>query len=185
ERRLGNSSHGPPTEAEARKLYVVLRNATEPDSTKLKNTFCAWQIAQSILFAMRAGPVIEISTKLCPPPRGGEAACSQVINEIMLMFWNVGKFIAAAATNCIAGLNVAAGCALGSLNLVSAFSATGSVTSALAMRVCTDLRGRKRNITEQRINRDWVPVTKLNPFKLGTVKGSSGDQATRGKSCTH
>ena len=47
------------------------------------------------------------------------------------MFWNVGKFIAAAATNCITGLNVAAGCALGSLNLVSAFSATGSVTSAL------------------------------------------------------
>ena len=158
---MGNSSHDQPAEAEARKLYVVLRNTTEPDSTKLepgcswvgsrgvvfgkralsrgfptnprklKNTFCAWQIAQSILFAMRAGPLIEMSTKLCPPPRGGEAACSQVINEIMLMFWNVGKFIAAAATNCITGLNVAAGCALGSLNLVSAFSATGSVTSAL------------------------------------------------------
>eukprot|EP00439_Symbiodinium_sp_Y106_P044706 s7288_g5.t1 len=113
---------------------------------KLKNTFCAWQIAQSILFAMRAGPLIEMSTKLCPPPRGGEAACSQVINEIMLMFWNVGKFIAAAATNCITGLNVAAGCALGSLNLVSAFSATGSVTSALVMGVCTDLQGKIQKI---------------------------------------
>ncbi|CAE7201309.1 unnamed protein product [Symbiodinium microadriaticum] len=166
ERRLGNSSHGQPTEAEARKLYVVIRNATEPDSTKLKNTFCTWQIAQSILFAMRAGPLIEISTRLCPPPRGGEADCSQVINEIMLMFWNVGKFIAAAATNCITGLNVAAGCALGSLNLVSAFSATGSVTSALVSGVCTDLQGRKRNITEQRINRKIQRIKLLQSISL-------------------
>ena len=175
ERRLAsNSSHSQqlPTDsnhtgsAEDRKLYIVLRNPTEPNADELKNTFCTWQIAQSILFAMRAGPLIEISTKLCPPPAGGTAACSQIINEIMLMFWNVGKFIAAAAANCVKGADVAAGCALGSLNLVSAFSALGSVTSSLADGVCTDLPSQKRAARDQRINQKIRKIMLLESISL-------------------
>ncbi|CAE7213922.1 unnamed protein product, partial [Symbiodinium pilosum] len=85
----------------------------------LELLFCSWQIAQTVWFFVRAGPLIEIATKVCPAPPGGQAACSEVVNEVMLMFFNAAKFIAAASTNCIDGIDVRAGCALGSLNLIS------------------------------------------------------------------
>ena len=124
-----------------------------PPEEPLELLFCSWQIAQTVWFFVRAGPLIEIATKVCPAPPGGQAACSEVVNEVMLMFFNAAKFIAAASTNCIDGIDVRAGCALGSLNLISAFSGTAGVISALADGVCTDLKGRKKAAVEARVNR--------------------------------
>ena len=126
---------------------------TPPPDDPLELLFCSWQIAQTVWFIVRAGPLIEVATKVCPAPPGGQAACSEVVNEIMLMFFNAAKFIAAASTNCIDGVDVRAGCALGSLNLISAFSSTAGVISALADGVCTDLKARKKAAVETRVNR--------------------------------
>ena len=53
------------------------------------------------------------------------------------------------------------------------------------MGVCTDLQGRKRNITEQQINRNWVLVKPYcrdlnNLTRVGTFYGSWLVQVSRG-----
>lgn len=65
---------------------------------------------------------------------------------------NAAKFVAAATTNCVDGLNAAAGCALGALNFVSAITGTGSVVSALADGACSDLGPRSKAADEARVN---------------------------------
>ena len=129
------------------------------DMEPLEKVFCIWQIAQIVWFVARAGPLIDVATNLCPAKKSSHAACSEVINEILTQFMNAAKFVAAATTNCVDGLNAAAGCALGSLNFVSAITGTGSVLSALADGACSDLDERRRAAFESRVNvkiRNWL-----------------------------
>ena len=133
----------------------------------IEQVFCVWQIAQIIWFFIRAGPLIDIATNLCPAKKSSHAACSEVINEILTQFMNAAKFIAAATTNCVNGLNAAAGCALGSLNFVSGITGTGSVVSALADGACTDLAARDKAAFEARVN---VKIRKVNAVKSKLAK---------------
>jgi len=156
-----------------------------PPEEPLELLFCSWQIAQTVWFFVRAGPLIEIATKVCPAPPGGQAACSEVVNEVMLMFFNAAKFIAAASTNCIDGIDVRAGCALGSLNLISAFSSAAGVISALADGVCTDLKGRKKEAVETRVNRKIRKIHLIRSMTLRRLQqenkltSSASDEASK------
>jgi len=129
--------------------------------------FCTWEIAQTLWFISRAGPLIEIATKRCPADKSSHAACSELINEILTMFFNAAKFIAAATTNCIDGMNVAAGCSLGTLNFISAITGSGSVISALADGVCSDLGPRRKAATEEQVNRK---INKINLVRSKTLR---------------
>lgn len=146
---------------------VAAQGMPEGPTDPVELVFCTWEIAQTLWFIARAGPLIEIATKRCPADRSSHAGCSEVINEILTMFFNAAKFIAAATTNCIDGMNVAAGCALGTLNFVSAITGSGSVISALADGVCSDLGPRRRAATEERVNRK---INKINLVRSKTLR---------------
>ena len=148
---------------EARELYIPFGHSRVEIHKKL---FCSWQTVQSVWYLIRAGPLIGIATKNCPPPPGGKAACTQIITQIMLMFFNAAKFIGAATTNCVKGLNLASGCSLGSLNFISGLASSSSVISALADGACTDLQDKKRQATEQRINRKIREIKLIRSMAL-------------------
>eukprot|EP00438_Fugacium_kawagutii_P017202 Skav206231 [mRNA] locus=scaffold3776:167824:169367:+ [translate_table: standard] len=143
-------------QADARRLGTA-RNASAKqgeffDLPPIEQVFCTWQIAQIIWFIIRSGPLIDVATNLCPAKKSSHAACSEVISEILTQYFNAAKFVAAATTNCVDGLNAAAGCALGALNFVSGLTGTASVVSALSDGACSDLDARSKAATEARVN---------------------------------
>jgi hypothetical protein len=133
---------------------------------ELEIVFCTWQISQTLFFFARAGLLIQTATNLCPPNKGdgkSVADCSEVINEILTQMLNAVKFIAAAITNCVKETDVRAGCALGSLNFLSALTQAGSVASALAGGVCFDLDEKKKEKVKEDIER-------IKKIKRNTVR---------------
>lgn len=83
------------------------------------------------------------------------------------MTFNGVKLIAAATTNCVEGTNVAAGCAVGSLNFMSGITGISWVASAFANGACTDLDVKRKAATEVRINRK---IHKINLIKSNTLR---------------
>jgi len=156
ERRLSNSSFDSFSD----------RELSEP-MPPIEQVFCAWNVAQSFWFFARIPPLADIARRRCPAKRGQEAACSEVINNILTMTFNGAKFIAAATTNCVNGMNVAAGCSAGSLNFMSGITGISWVASAFANGACTDLRAKRKAATEVRINRQ---IHKINAIKSNTLR---------------
>ena len=142
------------------------RELSEP-MPPIEQVFCAWNVAQSFWFFARIPPLADIARRRCPAKRGQEAACSEVINNILTMTFNGAKFIAAATTNCVNGMNVAAGCSAGSLNFMSGITGISWVASAFANGACTDLRAKRKAATEVRINRQ---IHKINAIKSNTLR---------------
>ena len=83
------------------------------------------------------------------------------------MTFNGAKLIAAATTNCVNGMNVAAGCSAGSLNFMSGITGISWVASAFADGACTGLPAKRKAATEVRINRQ---IHKINAIKSNTLR---------------
>ena len=139
----------------------------QPPEKPIDKVFCAWNVAESFWFFTRIPPLIDIATNLCPAKKSSTARCSEIINNILTMMFNSIKLMAAASTNCVDGMNVAAGCTAGTLNFMSGITGISWVTSAFAAGACTNLDAKRKDETEKRINKK---IKKINLVKDNTLR---------------
>ena len=153
----------------------------QPPPKPVDKVFCAWNVAESFWFFTRIPPLIDIATRRCPAKKSSKAACSEVINNILTMMFNSIKLMAAASTNCVDGMNVAAGCTAGTLNFMSGITGISWVTSAFANGACTDLDAKRKAATEARINKK---INKINLIKDATLRRLLREKKLSGSAIT-
>eukprot|EP00434_Breviolum_minutum_P041813 symbB.v1.2.037198.t2/scaffold5427.1/size27340/1 len=153
----------------------------QPPPKPVDKVFCAWNVAESFWFFTRIPPLIDIATRRCPAKKSSKAACSEVINNILTMMFNSVKLMAAASTNCVDGMNVAAGCTAGTLNFMSGITGISWVTSAFANGACTDLDAKRKAATEARINKK---INKINLIKDATLRRLLREKKLSGSAIT-